>query len=293
MRDYGKIAPTFWTGQTGKSIREMGRDAQVLALYLLTCPSANMIGLYYLPLPTLMHEVGMTEEGALKALRSLSEVGFARFEGVFEHIFVPEMAAHQIGEPLDKKDNRVKGVIREWLSMRKSPFFKDFHERYHESFHLPSDVLDQAPCKPLRSQEQEQEQEQEQNNNSCPKKVSDRKNGYCESFERWWCVYPRREGKGKAFDAWVKAGKAVKDSKGINGVEAAAWLFERVTAYANSPRAKESDPSKIPLPATWLNQCRYDDDPATWGVVLTDRKQEEAFQWDTERVMEGAKSWRP
>jgi hypothetical protein len=50
MRDYAKVAPTFWNGETGKKIRELGRDAQVVALYLITCPSSNWIGLYYLPL---------------------------------------------------------------------------------------------------------------------------------------------------------------------------------------------------------------------------------------------------
>lgn len=28
MRDYGRVAPTFWTGETGKKIRKLGRDAR-------------------------------------------------------------------------------------------------------------------------------------------------------------------------------------------------------------------------------------------------------------------------
>jgi hypothetical protein len=157
MRDYGKVAPTFWTGETGRKLREAGGDAQRVALYLITCPSANMIGLYYLSLPTLMHEVGLTKEGALKALRRVSETHFALLEGALkgcegglDHVFVPEMAAHQIGEPLAPNDNRVKGIIREWSMMRKSPFFMDFYQRYRESFHLPEPSPLQAPCKPLR-----------------------------------------------------------------------------------------------------------------------------------------------
>jgi len=124
-----------------------------------------MIGLYYLPLPTLMHEVGIDQKGALKGLASLSEALFAHYDADSEHVFVPEMAAHQIGEPLSSSDNRVKGVVREWISMRKSPFFMDFHRRYATSFHLPNpedmNIQIKAPSKPLRSQEQEQEQEQE------------------------------------------------------------------------------------------------------------------------------------
>lgn len=161
MREYGKVAPQFWTGDTGRQIRKYGRDCQVVAFYLLTCPSANMIGLYYLPLPVLMHEVGITKEGASKALRRLSEALFATYDEASEHVFVHEMASFQIGEPLAENDNRVKGIIREWQTMRKTPFYKDFHQRYAESFHLPSPSPFEAPCKPLRSQEQEQEQEQD------------------------------------------------------------------------------------------------------------------------------------
>ena len=58
MREYAKVSPTFWTGDTGRSLRG-DPDAQRVAFYLLTCSNANMIGLYYLPLPTLCHEIGI------------------------------------------------------------------------------------------------------------------------------------------------------------------------------------------------------------------------------------------
>ena len=35
MRDYAKVVPTFWTGDTGKAIRRKGPDAIVVALYLV------------------------------------------------------------------------------------------------------------------------------------------------------------------------------------------------------------------------------------------------------------------
>jgi hypothetical protein len=159
MRDYAKLSPRFWTGETGRAIRDAGRDAQVLALYLLTGPSSNMIGLYYLPIPTLCHETGLTKKGACKALQRLSEAGFARWDECSEQVFVPEMAAHQIGEPLQATDNRVKGIAKDWQSMRKSPFYMDFYWRYRDSYHLPAPLPQEAPSKPLRSQEKEQEQE--------------------------------------------------------------------------------------------------------------------------------------
>src|SRR5437899_9218726 len=75
VREYAKVAPQFWTGETGKRIRALGRDAQVVALYLVSSPSSTMLGFYYLPIPTLCHEIGISRQGALKALRSLSEAG--------------------------------------------------------------------------------------------------------------------------------------------------------------------------------------------------------------------------
>ncbi len=58
MREYGKVAPSFWTGKTGKLIRDLGYEARIVATHLLTGPQTNWIGLYYLSLPSLAHETG-------------------------------------------------------------------------------------------------------------------------------------------------------------------------------------------------------------------------------------------
>lgn len=49
MRDYAKVSPRFWLGETGRELRKAGAEAQVVAFYLMTSPHANMLGLYYLP----------------------------------------------------------------------------------------------------------------------------------------------------------------------------------------------------------------------------------------------------
>jgi len=172
MRDYARISPLFWTGETGRFIRSCGHEAQVIALYLLTSPGSNMIGLYYLPMVVLCHETGSPFEGASKALRRLSEGGFAHYDERSETVWVVEMARFQVGEKLKRDDNRVKGIQKELEQYRKSPFFLGFYGRYEKDFHLaplpemeaPSKPLAspfEGPSEPLRSQEQEQEQEQE------------------------------------------------------------------------------------------------------------------------------------
>lgn len=161
MRDYGRISPSFWTGTTGRAIREQGKDAVIVALYLLTAPSSSMIGLYYLPIPTLAHETGIPLQGASKALRSLSTVGFALYDETTETVFVLEMAAYQIDDELKAKDHRIKGIRREIERFRKTPFYSKFFERYGRAFRLGGTSPTEGASESHRSQDQEQEQEQE------------------------------------------------------------------------------------------------------------------------------------
>lgn len=165
-RDYSTLRSAFWTGDTGKRIRKRGDDAVVVALYLVSAPTANMIGLYYLPLPTLAHETGRPIEGALKALASLSEEGFAHYDEASETIWVPQMAYYQIGESLKASDNRCVSVLKQANEHRKSRYFSAFVERYWDAYSLPKQKPlgspSEAPSDPLGSQDQEQDQDQEQ-----------------------------------------------------------------------------------------------------------------------------------
>lgn len=169
MRDYGSVSPKFWTAGTGKSLRG-NLPAQVVALYLMTSPHANMIGVFYCPIDYIAKETGLTIEGASKALASLIEADFCRFDEVTEEVFVHRMAAYQIGEQLDPKDKRCIGVARELEKVTSDRMRIGFRANYAVPFHLPighekqpsEPPEEQAPSKPLRSQKQEQEQNQEQ-----------------------------------------------------------------------------------------------------------------------------------
>lgn len=171
MRDYGKVAPQFWTGRTGKALRAAGPEVQVVALYLLTCPSANMIGLYYLPIPTLAHETGMTIEGASKGLRRASEAGFCTYDEEAEVVWVHEMARFQIGATVSRKDKRHPGIVRMLATAPKSCLLNAFHAHYAEAFALPA-LTSGSPLegasKPLPSPSEAREQEQDQDQEYVP-----------------------------------------------------------------------------------------------------------------------------
>lgn len=159
MREYNRVSGLFWSGRNGKRLRALGRDHQALALYLLTCPSTSWLGIYYLPMPTLCHELGITEDRAVDVLADLADLDFAHYDAETEFVWVPNMARFQIGEKLKAEDKQVKGIRRELEALGDHPFAAVFIERYALLFHI-SDLRrpSQGPSKgwaqprrPLRS----------------------------------------------------------------------------------------------------------------------------------------------
>jgi hypothetical protein len=140
MRQYGIVSPMFWTGSSGKKLRE-NHEAQVLALYLMTGPHAHQTGMYYLPLMYLSHETGIAQKGATKALQTLQADNFSVYDVQCEWIWVREMAAWQIGRLLTENDKRAKGVQQYLASVPERPFKGAFIERYKLDFHLKSAAM--------------------------------------------------------------------------------------------------------------------------------------------------------
>jgi hypothetical protein len=179
VRNYSRVSPQFWTGNTGRALRKAGRDAQIVALYLVSCPSATMCGLFYLPLPTLQHEVGISHARALAALAVLAREGFAHYDSAREVVYVPEMARFQVGESLKPSDNKSTAIARQLSAVSAPEFVRAFYVRYREVFDLPDDGPwkvardsegtskghardSEVTSESLRSQDQDQDQDQDQ-----------------------------------------------------------------------------------------------------------------------------------
>jgi hypothetical protein len=147
MRDYGKVSPLFWTGKTGKALRKEP-EALIAALYLMTSPHSNMIGIYTLPILYMAHETGMTIKGASEALRRLAELDFCTYDHDAEIVFVHEMAKYQIAEQLSPADKQVIGVRNELAKVSVHSMATAFFDRYKEAFHLTETKGDARPSKP-------------------------------------------------------------------------------------------------------------------------------------------------
>jgi hypothetical protein len=185
-REYALVKPAIWNGKTGRAITRRGKDCRILADYVVTCPHANLIGLYYLPIPTMAHETGLTVDEVGAALSALEDLAFAAYDADAEVIWVANMAKYQLnwrGTGLTEGDKRAKAAAREYRECPDNIFVGPFFERYGQALHLNEKrgaaklALRNAPSEPLRSplhapskgsqkllpdQDQEQEQEQEQ-----------------------------------------------------------------------------------------------------------------------------------
>lgn len=136
-------------------------EGVIVAMYLMTSPSSNMLGLFSQPVLYMAHETGLGLEGASKGLRDCVGAGFCSFDEASEFVWVHEMAKYQIANEIKASDNRCKGIQKDYDGLPDNPFLGAFFDRYAKAFHLTNRRGSEAPSKPLRSQEQEQEQEQE------------------------------------------------------------------------------------------------------------------------------------
>jgi hypothetical protein len=151
MRDYSKVSGAFWTGKTGRAIRG-DMHAQLVAMYLLTSPHANMIGVFNCPLVYIAHETGMSIEGASKGLQRLRELGFCTYDEDSEIVWVHKMAKFQIGDELKPGDNQVKGIRKQYENLAEGPIKLGFLKEYKQAFHLiegkPLTTPSEDPSKP-------------------------------------------------------------------------------------------------------------------------------------------------
>ncbi len=243
MRDYARISPRFWIGGTGKAIRAGGVEAQLVALYLVSSPHSNMLGLYYLPRALITHETGLSVQGASKGLRRCIEAGFCAYDDATETVWVYEMALYQIGETLKPDDKRCKGIQREYDALPENPFLSAFFEKFKEAFHLvrcrterPAEVRGiEAPYKPHRSQDHEQEheqaQEQEHELAASPRRArpAGRETDLTdEQFEAFKTAYPRRGGEYRWAQARTHVNAALAAGETLDAVMAGV---QRYAAY--------------------------------------------------------------
>ena len=133
MSYYGVIFPEFWTGQTGRELREHGgKEAQLLGLYLATNRHANMLGLYHVLVDDIKHETGLSLKAIEKGLRVTAAATFATFDAATAFVWVRHMARFRLGlrngDVLNPGDKRVVAVNRLYHNLEVNPFLEPFYD---------------------------------------------------------------------------------------------------------------------------------------------------------------------
>ncbi|MDB5579635.1 MAG: hypothetical protein JWR80_4811 [Bradyrhizobium sp.] len=136
--NYGIVRPSFWTGSTGRALRQ-DPDAQRLALYLMTSPHSNSLGVFRCPIQYMATETGSTTEGASMSLARLFLLDFCTYDEVTETVWVHEMAKYQIGVVLKATDKRQKHVQRIFNEIENSLMQQAFFTKYGIAYNLAFD----------------------------------------------------------------------------------------------------------------------------------------------------------
>lgn len=251
MRDYSKVSGQFWTGTTGKALRG-DTLTQLLAMYLMTSPHANMIGVFHCPVLYMSHEIGSPIEGASESLSKLIKGAFCMYDDASETVFVKNMAKFQIGEQLDPKDKRVSGIQKLFDSLSDGELKTAFYEHYKTAFCLkPLASPLQAPTKP----EAGTEAEAELLSSPQPRATSKR-------FPEFWLAWPatdRKTGKTKCEEKW----------KRFRCDDVADQILAHVEALKQTRKWQEGFE---PAPMTYLNGKQWLDGDAVvqtaWAGAL-------------------------
>lgn len=133
------------------NIRTLGVEIQLVAIYLLTCPHASILGIYYLPIAYIAHDLGIQPSVVTHALESLKSINFCLYDERTEYVWVIDMAKDQIGDKLEPKDKRVKFVNSLFKSLPNLPFLSKFFKKYGQQFlieeprgEVPFDIQEEA-----------------------------------------------------------------------------------------------------------------------------------------------------
>jgi hypothetical protein len=198
MRPYFLVAPTLWTGTTGKDWKALGSDYQVLGVYLQTGPAANQYGLYYVSRAQMIDETGVQLPTMKKVLAHFADTKYAFYDQEAQWCWVTTMARRQLltnGSALTPGDRRAIGAAHWYKSLPDNPFLAPFFDTYHALLHLEQRRTATCAAVPL----------------DLPfalaapgTAIAVRAVTLDDLFERWWKHYPKPAGKRAARAEWAK-----------------------------------------------------------------------------------------
>ncbi len=118
---YYRITPRFWQDPDVRN--EWTEDMRMLALYLMTSPHRNMVGLYYCPLSYMENDLQWQSKRIRVAFDSLSSptVGFVRYDPAARVVFL----VNGLKYDAPSTANQVTGATKVLKNLPRTPLLKD------------------------------------------------------------------------------------------------------------------------------------------------------------------------
>ncbi len=228
---YRTIDSEIWIDH---KVRALDINSKLIWVYLITNTHTHLSGVYYLPLPFISHELGISDKGVRGGFKALEDANMLKYDTEFEIVWVIKMLRRQKGITVKNK-NAWKSLLTQ-LDIFKDSFIIPLFLNEYNDLEIPF----KAPSKPLlRGQVIVKD--------IVPVKAP---STYSEKFERFWNVYPKKVGKGEAWKIWKRMRFDTEIDRFIKAVE----------KQSRSDDWKKNNGQYIPNPSTWLNQGRWDDE---------------------------------
>jgi hypothetical protein len=203
--------------------QELPPDTKLLFIYL--CDNCDIAGFWEinLPMASFMTKIKDDIEGAFK--------GLARcYVQNDKYIWLKNFLYHQKNLPLNPDNQCHKGILR----------IINSHGSFGESVLKELEI--QIVEKGLQS----------------PSGIGKGKGSgkgnivYTVEFEKFWTVYPRKIGKGKAWESWLRINPPL---------ELQFKMYDAIRLQTLSAQWQKDGGQFIPHPSTWINQRRWEDTP--------------------------------
>lgn len=107
--------------------RKLSVEARLVAVYLMTAPSVNLIGVYYLPMTQIERQLRLDPYYIKEALHCLEQLHFCRYDLLHEYVWICEFAIWQDQTELFPFEKALEKLG--YLSFL--PDFYDFYSAYY------------------------------------------------------------------------------------------------------------------------------------------------------------------
>ena len=143
---YRLIDTRLWSD---RKVRKLSPKTKLLFVYFITNPHAHFSGIYYLPLPVIRHETGLSRSTIETGMDTLSKGYLVHFDRLSEIVWVVNMLKYQ-----GRGKKILQGVANQLESLHTCTLISEFLKHYK---HLA--IPYQYPIDEASIQEQEQEEE--------------------------------------------------------------------------------------------------------------------------------------